>query len=57
LCSSINVGDQVSDPYRTTGKSIILYIVIFTFLGNQRTQCIDWNYKLQIKMEIIIKAL
>jgi hypothetical protein len=32
LCSSLNVRDQVSHPYRTTGKIIVLYILIFTFL-------------------------
>jgi hypothetical protein len=25
--------DQVSHPYKTTGKIIVLYILIFTFLG------------------------
>jgi hypothetical protein len=29
LCSSLNVRDQVSHPNRTTGKIIVLYIVIF----------------------------
>jgi hypothetical protein len=29
LCSSLNVRDQVSHPYRTTGKIIVLYILIF----------------------------
>jgi len=32
LCSSLNVGDQVSYPYKTTGKIIVLYILIFTIL-------------------------
>jgi hypothetical protein len=32
LCSSVN-RDQVSHPYRTTGKSKVLYILIFMFLG------------------------
>jgi hypothetical protein len=27
LRSSFNVSDQVSDPYRTTGKIIVLYIL------------------------------
>jgi hypothetical protein len=30
FCSALNVRDQVSHPYRTTGKSILLYILIFT---------------------------
>jgi hypothetical protein len=25
LCSSLNVRDQVSHPYRTTGKIVVLY--------------------------------
>jgi hypothetical protein len=31
LCSSLNVRDQVSHPHRTTSKTIVLYIAIFTF--------------------------
>jgi hypothetical protein len=30
LCSSLNVRDQASHPYRTTGKIIVLYILIFS---------------------------
>ena len=29
LCSSLNVSDQVSDPYKTMGKIIALYTLIF----------------------------
>jgi hypothetical protein len=29
LCSSLNIRDQVLHPYRTTGKIIVLYILIF----------------------------
>jgi hypothetical protein len=36
LYSSLNVRDQVSHPYKTTGKSIVLYILIFTFLYGRR---------------------
>jgi polysaccharide pyruvyl transferase WcaK-like protein len=32
LCSSLNVRDHVSLPYRTTVKIIVLYILVFTFL-------------------------
>jgi hypothetical protein len=32
LCSSLNVRDQVSHPYRTTGKITVLHILIFKFL-------------------------
>jgi hypothetical protein len=31
-CSSLNVRDQVSHPCRTTGKIIVLYILIFMFV-------------------------
>ena len=34
LRSSLNVSDQVSHPYTTTGKIIVLYILIFKFLEN-----------------------
>jgi len=32
VCSSLSVSDQVSDPHKTTGKIIVLYILIFLFL-------------------------
>jgi hypothetical protein len=35
-CSSFNVRDQVSHPYRTKGKIILLYILIFMFLDSRR---------------------
>jgi hypothetical protein len=31
LCSSLNVRDQVSHPYRTTGNIILLYSLILCF--------------------------
>jgi hypothetical protein len=36
LCSSLNVRDQVTHPYRTTGKIIVSYILIFKFFDSNR---------------------
>jgi hypothetical protein len=36
LCPSLNVGDQVSHPNKTTSKIMVLYILIFTFLDSRR---------------------
>jgi len=35
LTSTLNVNDQVSHPYRTTGKIIFLYILIFKCLNSE----------------------
>jgi hypothetical protein len=35
LCYSVNVRDQVSNPYRTTSKIIVLHILIFTFFDSR----------------------
>jgi hypothetical protein len=32
LCSSLEMKDQVSHPYNTTGKITVLYILVFNFL-------------------------
>jgi hypothetical protein len=32
----LNIRDQVSHPYRTTGKIILSYILIFMFLDSRR---------------------
>jgi len=39
LHSSLNVSDQVSHPYKTTGKTTVLYILIFNFwIANQKAK-------------------
>jgi len=35
LRSSLSVSDQVSRPYKTTGKIIVLYILIIKFLDSK----------------------
>jgi hypothetical protein len=35
-CSSLKVTDQISHPYKTTGKVIGLYILIRMFLDNRQ---------------------
>jgi hypothetical protein len=36
ICSSISVRDQVSHKYRTTGKTVVLCILIFKFLERRQ---------------------
>jgi hypothetical protein len=33
--NTLNVRHQVSHPYKTTGKIIFLYILLFVFLDNK----------------------
>jgi hypothetical protein len=35
LCSSLNVRNQVLHPYRTRGKIIVFYILIFKFFDSR----------------------
>ena len=45
LCSSLNVSDQVSYPYKTTGKIIVLYILNFKCLDSNledKRFCSEW---------------
>ena len=43
--SSRNISDQVSHPYKTTSKIIVLYILIFTFFDSileDKRFCTEW---------------
>ena len=45
LLSSRNVKDQVSHPYKTTGKIVVLYILIFKFFDSNledKRFCTEW---------------
>jgi hypothetical protein len=43
LCSCLNDRDQVSHPYKTTGKIMVLYILTFTFLDSRREDKRLWT--------------
>jgi hypothetical protein len=43
LCSSLKLRDQVSQPYSTTGKIRVFYILIFRFLDMRRKDKRFWT--------------
>jgi hypothetical protein len=54
-CSSLNVTDQVSHPYRTTGKITFLYILIFMFLDSRREDkrfCPKYTYSIYMHFRL-----
>jgi hypothetical protein len=44
LCSSLNGRGQLSQPYRPTGKIIVLYVRILTFLDRRREDKWFWDW-------------
>jgi hypothetical protein len=43
LCSSLNVRDQVSHPYKTTDRIMVFYILTFKFPGSRREDRRLWT--------------
>jgi hypothetical protein len=38
LCSSLSMRDQISQPCKTTGRIMVLYILTFTFLDSRHDE-------------------
>jgi hypothetical protein len=53
LCSSLSVRDQVSHPYKTTGRIMVLYILTFTFLEIKRENKRLWTKQRQAFLELV----
>jgi hypothetical protein len=43
LCFSLNLRDQISHPYRTTGKIFVLYTLIFMFFHSRQEDRRFWT--------------
>lgn len=53
VCSSCNVRDQVSHPFKKAGKIMVLYILIFMFLNSGLKQKIlDWMVTGNLKFNL-----
>jgi hypothetical protein len=51
ICSSLNNRHQILCPCKMTGKSILLYFLIFTILDSRREDKSLWNERQQALSE------